>query len=90
MNNAYKHAAARNVSVIVERRGDDVIAIVEDEGVGFASQRPEAGDRPQPKIGIAGMRERAALVGGELTVESTSDSGTTVRVRIPFPAPSAR
>jgi two-component system CheB/CheR fusion protein len=84
MNNVYKHASATGVSVSVERRGGHVIAIIEDDGVGFEPDAaPPSG--AQPRIGIAGMRERAELVGGELTVESIPTRGTTVRVKIPLP-----
>jgi signal transduction histidine kinase len=91
MNNVHKHAAAKNVSIIVELRRNEVLAIVEDDGVGVdvdvdvdAASAPDSGNRLPPKIGISGMRERAALVGGQLTLESTPGAGTTVRVRIPL------
>lgn len=85
MTNVYKHASAKNISVSVERRGDFVTAIVEDDGDGFS---PESVDRSteERRIGIAGMRERAALVDGTLTIESSPGDGTTVRVRVPVPA----
>src|SRR5690606_4625666 len=83
MNNVHKHATAKHISVSVERRGDQVVAIVEDDGRGFDPAEVEQGG-DVPKIGIAGMRERAAIVGGELTVESTPGAGTTVRVKIPI------
>jgi signal transduction histidine kinase len=80
MNNVYKHASAKHVSVSVERRAEHVLCIVEDDGVGFDVERVgEASTR----IGIAGMRERASIVGGELAIESIPGSGTTVRVKIP-------
>ncbi len=84
MNNVFKHAAAQSVSVSVERRGALVQAIVEDDGSGFdadlvALQRPA-------RLGIAGMRERAALAGGTLTIESSAGGGTTVRLQLPMPA----
>jgi two-component system, chemotaxis family, CheB/CheR fusion protein len=83
MNNVYKHAQASTVSVSVERRGGAVVAIVEDDGVGFAVDDVQVhGERP--RIGIAGMRERAAILGGELIVESSPGSGTTVRVKVPL------
>jgi two-component system CheB/CheR fusion protein len=85
MNNVFKHAAARRVSVSVERRGDQVVAIVEDDGKGFDREGPE-GVEQQRRIGIAGMRERASIVGGELTIESSKGHGTTVRVKVPIPS----
>ena len=80
-NNVFKHAKAKNVSVSVERRADQVLAIVDDDGSGFdVNQR--SGDAS--RIGIAGMRERASIVGGDLTIESKIGGGTTVRARLPL------
>ncbi|MBX9585445.1 MAG: hypothetical protein K2X87_34495, partial [Gemmataceae bacterium] len=52
---------------------------VEDDGAGFD---PNAG--PGGRLGLAGMRERAALLGGALEVESAPGCGTTVIARIPL------
>ena len=49
--------------------GDDVVVTVTDDGVGFDPQASTEG------FGLVGMQERVALVGGELTVESTQDKG---------------
>jgi two-component system CheB/CheR fusion protein len=81
-NNVYKHANASQVSVSVERRGNQVMAIVEDNGVGFDAAAPSSSPEVH-RIGIAGMRERAVLLGGELTLESQPGSGTIVRVKLP-------
>jgi signal transduction histidine kinase len=85
MNNVVKHAAATSVSVSVERRGNHVIAIVEDNGQGFDRAVLENVSE-QRRIGIAGMRERASIVDGELTIESSPGQGTTVRIKVPVPA----
>jgi two-component system CheB/CheR fusion protein len=82
-NNVYKHAHATSVSVTLELRGELVICIVEDNGQGFALESVDAGNAGI-KIGIAGMRERATLVGGELTIDSAPGRGTTVRVKLPI------
>lgn len=79
LTNVLKHAAARRVSVVLRRSADDVTVVVEDDGRGFDE---DAVDRQ--RLGILGMRERTALVGGTLVVESTPQSGTTVIARIPF------
>jgi two-component system CheB/CheR fusion protein len=82
MNNVYKHADAKSVSVSVERRGDSVVAIVEDDGAGFDPETLH-NNADNRAIGIAGMRERADIVGGSLTIESSVGQGTTVRVKLP-------
>ena len=82
LNNVYKHARASSVSLILERRGAQVALIVEDDGQGF-----DAGaltDRRDKGLGLVGMRERAALAGGTVEIESTPGQGTTVFVRVPY------
>lgn len=79
LTNVARHAAARSVSVLVERRGGEVIAIIEDDGRGF-NPRPFNGRH----LGLAGMRERAELLGGKFTIESRPGQGTSVHVQIPL------
>jgi len=81
-NNVVRHAAARNVSVSVERRKDHVIGIIEDDGTGFDFETLHAPGFE--RLGIAGMQERAATVDGELMIDS-GPTGTTVRVKLPIP-----
>jgi len=85
MNNVFKHAAAESVSVSIERRGGMVLAIVEDDGRGFDSDAPPSNN--PARLGIAGMRERAIIAGGRLTLESSAGGGTTVRLQLPIPIP---
>jgi signal transduction histidine kinase len=82
LNNVYKHAQAARVSVLLERRGPDAVLIVEDDGVGFdASEAPVwEGGRG---LGLVGMRERAALLGGSVEVETGPGKGLTVFARVP-------
>jgi signal transduction histidine kinase len=84
LTNVVKHAAARHVSVIVEKPDGEVRLIVEDDGRGFDVAAAQARPRAERRLGMAGMRERAALVGGTLTVESTLAHGTTLYVRVPL------
>ena len=82
LNNVAKHSRARRVEVILERRPDCVLLILEDDGVGFAGA--DDGGAHQG-YGLVGMRERAALVGATLEIESTPGKGTTILVRIAVP-----
>ncbi|MFN3477203.1 MAG: ATP-binding protein, partial [Candidatus Methylomirabilales bacterium] len=84
LTNVVKHAQARNVSVLLERRGRIVIAVVEDDGRGFdvAAVRHSRGDGKG--LGLIGIEERVSLLGGTLTVESRPGMGTTVVVKIPL------
>jgi PAS domain S-box-containing protein len=81
--NAAKHAHARTVEVTMERGDRGVEVAVWDDGVGFAIAETEAKWRRGPTLGILGMRERAQLCGGELSIESQPGAGTTVRLRVP-------
>ena len=78
LNNVVKHAHASRVDVILDSRGDAIVLVVEDNGVGF--EAAEGGDAAQG-LGLVGMRERAALVGAVVQIESSPGSGTTVFFR---------
>jgi signal transduction histidine kinase len=81
MTNVARHAHATRVSVILGRIGASVRLIVEDDGTGFGavacSERQPAG------FGLSSMRERVALLGGTLQLESTPGKGTTLLCSVP-------
>jgi two-component system sensor histidine kinase UhpB len=77
LSNAMRHSEASHVSVTLRRREDGGVSLdVTDDGRGFAFDESEGG------LGIAGMRERALLIGGELTIESRPGHGTTIRLNV--------
>ena len=88
LTNVLKHAQAERVSLILERTKDRVLAIVEDNGCGFDTEAMLTSAHAERSLGLLGMQERAALVGGTLHLESAPGRGTTVYVRIPL-APHA-
>jgi signal transduction histidine kinase len=84
LTNVAKHAGSTHVGVIVGRSDGHAVAVVEDDGCGFD---PEAihlpgGRRP---LGLLGMRERVAQLGGTLEIESVPGAGTAIFARIPLP-----
>jgi PAS domain S-box-containing protein len=79
MTNIAKHSGAANVEVILERRSDHVLLIVEDDGVGFDMAAVQVAS---DGFGLLGMHERAALVGATLEIESAVGQGTTVLLRM--------
>jgi PAS domain S-box-containing protein len=83
LNNVAKHARADHVDVVLERSAEHLSLIIEDNGVGFDPSNAEAVGEG---LGLIGMRERAALVGADLQIESAPGSGTTVIVRAPVGA----
>jgi signal transduction histidine kinase len=83
LNNIVKHAQAKNVSVILENREDRVTVIIEDDGVGFDTERLLQTPARERGFGLLGMQERVTLVGGFLNIESTVGTGTTLLIHIP-------
>lgn len=78
LRNVDQHAHARRVTVRLSRHGDSVRLAIRDDGIGFDRG---AGN----SLGLLSMRERAAYVGGTLTVSSTPGNGTEVEARMPLP-----
>lgn len=80
ITNIVRHANAKHASVILMRSLSNTLLLIEDDGAGFD---PVSVDREGlAHMGLIGMRERAALLGAELTIESTPGHGTTIRVKI--------
>lgn len=86
LTNVARHAHASHVHVRLAREHDRVVLTVRDDGVGFDSARP----RKPGSFGLAGLRERAYLVDGELSIESAPGRGTTIEVNIPLGAAQER
>jgi signal transduction histidine kinase len=80
MTNIAKHAGAQRVSVLLVLRAGTATAVVEDDGHGF-----DAEDELRGGIGLAGMRERLALLDGRLTIESKRGTGTSLVAEVPLP-----
>ena len=78
LTNIAKHAGARRVSVLLLRKTGAVSALVEDDGHGFDPDDRHTG------IGLEGMRERLALLGGRLEIES-GGAGTSIVAEVPLP-----
>jgi signal transduction histidine kinase len=88
LTNVARHSGATGASVIVYRRDGDVVAIVEDNGVGFEpSNFAPHPDRAVTSLGLLGIRERVTLLGGTVEVESAPGAGTTIYVRLPVTLP---
>jgi PAS domain S-box-containing protein len=82
LTNVAKHAGARHASVLVVNMVESVQVIIEDDGHGFdvASMLKR---EPVRHLGLHGMRERVALLEGNITIESKPGGGTTISVVIP-------
>jgi signal transduction histidine kinase len=85
-----KHAGATRVALVLERRNGLVRVVLEDDGAGFEVDQVLASPEKAHRLGVRGMRERLALLGGELEMESSPGNGTTLYVRVPAPEEDAR
>jgi two-component system sensor histidine kinase UhpB len=79
--NVVRHASARRVRLRLAREHGRVVAEVEDDGRGF---RPAEVTGENVGLGLFGMRERAAYLGGRVEVNSVPGQGTRVRAEVPI------
>ena len=79
LTNACKHSKSQRIEVELVQQGDVLRLKVQDWGVGF-----DPGEVAKDCFGLAGMRERARLLGGSITVESTPGQGTCIAVELPL------
>jgi signal transduction histidine kinase len=85
LTNVVKHASARTVSVVIVARAPSITLVVEDDGCGFTRAAHRRGaPAAATGLGLVGIEERAALLGGTARVESKLGSGTVVQVEIPL------
>jgi signal transduction histidine kinase len=83
LTNIVKHARRpSDVSVVISRPDTTLQVIIEDNGCGFDVGAQGANSGSQRGLGLDGMRERLALIGGTLEVESAIGSGTTIFARV--------
>lgn len=78
VTNVVRHARATRVDLLVERSGERVMVMIEDDGVGFDQHKLQRPDH----LGLLGLRERAEALNGTLTVESSPGAGTTIVVEV--------
>ena len=85
IHNVVKHANASCATIRISAEGDDRLRLmVTDDGDGF-----DPDEVPRGHLGLIGMRQRVDLVGGELRVESTPGSGSTIDAVVPLEAPAS-
>ncbi len=93
LTNVARHAQARSVSILLQVREGQIVVTVEDDGQGFDlaplhllpfSAKIEGEQERGGHLGLFGMQERAAMLGGSLSVESAPGEGTSIFVKIPF------
>ena len=81
LTNVVRHAAATAVETSLQWQPDEIVLRVKDNGRGIPTGKLE-----DPRsVGLAGMRERALLLGGNCEISARPGEGTTVEVRLPLP-----
>ncbi len=89
LQNAVRHARARQVQIWVEFSAQQLQLMVADDGVGFDLAAVEAEYAAGGHLGLASMRERMAFLGGEVRLESAPGQGTRVTARLPLGSEAA-
>ena len=83
LTNVARHAKATRVEVVKQKEGDGVVLRIHDNGRGFDPEDPSI----SKSLGLLGMRERAAILGGRVNISSAPGKGTTVTAWIPLQSP---
>ena len=89
LTNVLKHANASRVSIVLEKKSDGLALVLEDNGIGFDPDSVgwvAPGGSRGSGLGLSGMKERVALLGGTIVIESESGRGSTIFARIPLEA----
>jgi len=86
LTNVIRHAQAKSVRVSLCQEEENILLIVEDDGIGFCESDLS---NSLGSLGLLGMKERAQFCGGEVQISSSPGKGTTVIVRVPVDTPGA-
>jgi len=88
INNARKHAKARNIWLNLAEADEHLLVAVEDDGRGFDLEKTREAYDQHSRLGLLSMQERADLVDGQLSVQSKLDKGTKITLRVPLSPPA--
>jgi len=84
LNNIIKHAQASHVNIHLQFEEKNVRISIWDNGIGFSVDQVQQRHINRPSLGLAGMEERAALLGGVVSIQSRPGYGTEVEALIPY------
>ena len=80
LTNVARHAKATRAEVVLQKQRDRLVLLIRDNGRGFDQADPSL----SKSLGLLGMRERAAILGGRVNISSAPGKGTSVTVWIPL------
>jgi two-component system, NarL family, sensor histidine kinase UhpB len=84
LTNAARHAKAKKIAVHLRITGENLELAIQDNGCGFDQEAVRHRPADRSSLGLISMKERAALAGGSLNIQSTSGTGTTVLAKFPL------
>jgi len=84
LTNVARHSKASKANIILNQGQKSLTVIIEDNGIGFDLNEWKQKNQKIKRLGLYGMEERAALVGGSLAIESSPGAGTSIYVEIPW------
>ena len=84
LTNVWRHARAKNVNIRLVASYPKIILRLEDDGQGFNPAKQLALNRLNRRMGLLGMKERIAFLGGEMDLESQLKKGTKIKIEIPW------
>jgi signal transduction histidine kinase len=82
ISNIFKHSQAQKVSLLLTQEDDELIMQIRDNGRGFVNREMWNTNTEEVHLGILGMRERAALFGGSIDINSNVGEGTVITVKL--------
>lgn len=82
LTNILRHAKATRADILLQNRDNKLVIIVEDNGIGFIPEIVKKSEH----LGLVGIEERAEMLNGKMTIESTPGAGTTLIVEVPYEA----
>jgi signal transduction histidine kinase len=83
LHNCARHSQAKTARITVRRMPDRLRLTIQDDGLGFDPSQTK-------RLGLLGIQERAARLGGSCAVHSTPGAGTILSVELPFPTPDRK
>ena len=85
LHNIARHAEADHVTIRVTSAHPHLLVRIEDNGIGFDIGQMQLRNREDKRMGVQGMQERIALLGGHLEIDSSPQNGTRLMAEIPMP-----
>ena len=80
LNNVEKHSKAKACNIMVENLNDSVLFQIKDNGIGFdVSENSQIID----SLGLKTLKERAQIIGAQLSIDSVKGKGTTIQIKVP-------